>query len=50
MDKEDLKMLGAIATVGGVIVVAHGIKSKKWQTAHTVLSVLSGVVALATLS
>ena len=50
MDKKDLKMLGTIATVGGVIVVAHGITSKKWQTAHTVLSVLSVVVALATLS
>ena len=50
MNKTDLKTLGAIATVGGVVVVAHGITSKKWQTAHTIFTALSVVVALATLS
>lgn len=50
MSKKDLKALGAVATIGGAVVVVHGITSKKWQTAHTVFCVLGAVVALATLT
>jgi hypothetical protein len=50
MSKKDLKALGAIAAVGGVAVVVHGITSKKWETAHTVFSLLGAVVALLTLA
>ena len=49
MNKKDLKVLGTIAAVGGAVVVVHGITSKKWQTAHTILSVLGAIVALVTL-
>jgi len=50
MSKKDLQMLGVIAAAGGAVVVVHGITSKKWQTAHTVFSLLGAVVALATLT
>jgi hypothetical protein len=50
MSKKDLKVLGMIATVGVVAVVVHGITSKKWETAHTLFSVLGAVVALSTLT
>jgi hypothetical protein len=50
MSKKDLKVLGVIAAAGGAVVAIHGITSKKWQTAHSVFSVLGAVVALATLT
>ena len=36
--------------VGGVAVVVPGITSKKWETAHTVFSLLGAAVALLTLT
>lgn len=50
MSKKDAQLLGAVAAVGGAVVVVHGITSKKWETAHTFFSVLSTLVALATLA
>ena len=50
MNKKDLKVLGAIAAVGGAAVAIHGITSKRWQTAHTIFAVVGAAVALATLA
>ena len=50
MSKKDLKVLGALATIGGAIVVIHGVTSKKWQTAHTVFTIIAVVVAVASLA
>jgi uncharacterized membrane protein len=49
MSKKDLKVLGAVAAIGGAVVIIHGVTSKKWQTAHTVLTLLSVFVAIASL-
>ena len=48
MNKKDLKAVGAIAAVGTAIVALHGVTSKRWQTAHTILTVIGAVVALST--
>lgn len=50
MSKKDLKVLGVVATIGGAAVVLHGVTSKKWETAHSLFSALSIVVALLTLT
>jgi ABC-type phosphate/phosphonate transport system permease subunit len=46
MSKKDLKVLGAIGATGGAVVIMHGITSKKWETAHTILTLLSAFVAV----
>lgn len=50
MNKKDLKTIGAIAAVGTAVVALHGITSKRWQTAHTILTVIGAAVAMSTQS
>jgi hypothetical protein len=49
VSKKDLKIIGAIAAVGGTVLAIHGITSKRWQTAYTFFTIAGALVALGTL-
>jgi hypothetical protein len=50
VSKKDLKTIGTVAAVGAAVVAIHGITSKRWQTAHTVFTVVGALVAVSTFS
>ncbi len=43
MSAKDLQVVGAVAVIAGAIVTLHGLTSRRWRQAHTVVVVLSAL-------
>jgi hypothetical protein len=46
MSKKDWKLVGAVATLGGTVVAAHGVANKRWKDWHTTLVVVAALASI----